>query len=489
MNETILIVDDDPAFQRLVERVLTQEGFRIQAVATGREALVAMESGAPDLMLLDLNLPDIAGMELLPLFRTGHPDLPVLILTTDTNLDRAVECMRLGALDYIPKPFERIRLVTSIRNAFALGVLSERVRSLTSELRRGEGFATLLGESAALKSALAMLARVAPRDVSVLLEGESGTGKELAARAIHAESPRRSAPFVVVNCGAIPEGLIESELFGHEKGAFTGAVESKTGCFEQARGGTIFLDEIGELRLDLQVRLLRVIQERTVRRVGATAERKVDVRVIAATNRGLKDEVTHGRFREDLYYRLAVFPCVLPPLRDRDDDVALLAKAFLAQFGPRHGRTMTDISPRALQALRGHRWPGNVRELANAMERAILLEDGPVISLSSLPDAVVDSLVDPEHYPDALPLGSRTAAPPPAAISRVCDWRSPSDIVPLESTEEEMIRRALELTGWNIHETARLLGVGRTTLYRKIELYALRIERRTASQRGGRPGK
>jgi two-component system NtrC family response regulator len=376
LNRKVLLVDDDPTVLRIVGEVLRQEGIESTTAATGAAALRAVEEDPPAAVVLDLGLPDIGGKEILARFQKERPTLPVVVLTAADRLEDVVECMQLGAVDYCHKTFEPTRLLASVRNAMARGTLQDRVERLATELRRGEGFDAFVGKSASLQKSIELLRRAATSDVTLLLDGESGTGKEVAARAVHAESGRRTGPFVGVNCGAIPEGLIESELFGHEKGAFTGATAVRRGRFEEADGGTLFLDEIGELRPDLQVRLLRVLQERKVQRVGGTGTRPVDVRVVAATNRDIKAAIASGGFREDLYYRLAVFPVRLPPLRDRDGDVSLLAEFFLRRFAGSHDRKTGGFSADARKALEKYRWPGNVRELENVIERAVIMEDG-----------------------------------------------------------------------------------------------------------------
>ncbi|MBX3469745.1 MAG: sigma-54-dependent Fis family transcriptional regulator [Planctomycetes bacterium] len=451
----VLLVDDDPKLLRLVQLELSEEGLETITAATGAEALRRLEEEEPTTVVLDLQLPDVHGKALLERLAGGWPRVPVVVLTAEGAIQEVVDCMRLGAVDFVQKPFDRERLITSIKNAQARGALEARVSALTRELRRGEGFAAILGESAALRRTVDLLQRASESDVTVLLEGESGTGKEVAARAVHAEGARRSGPFVAVNCGAIPAGLIESELFGHERGAFTGASATRQGCFEQADGGTIFLDEVGELRPDLQVRLLRVLQDRAVQRVGGSRPRRVDARVVAATNRQLDAMVAERAFREDLYYRLAVFPVRLPPLRERAGDVLLLAQAFVRRFAHGHARPIRGITPEACRALEGYRWPGNVRELENVLERAVILEDGDAISLGSLPDAIVCAL------------DGRAAAAEPAAPAGAADIR------PLDDEERRVIQRALELTGWNVKEAAERLRIGRATIYRKIERYGL----------------
>ncbi len=463
----LLLVDDDPRLVRLVTFELEEEGLEVVAAATAREALERVERDEPEAIVLDLNLPDLPGKELLERLRRERPDLPVVVLTAEGAISEVVECMRLGAVDFVQKPFDRSRLVTSIANARTRGALEARIRSLVHELRRGEGMGAILGESPALRRAVELLERASASDVTVLLEGESGTGKEVAARAIHAAGARRDGPFVAINCGALPEGLIESELFGHERGAFTGATSARAGAFEQAGAGTLFLDEIGDLRIDLQVRLLRVLQERAIQRVGGTRLRPVDVRVIAATNRDLLAMVAARAFREDLYYRLAVFPVRLPPLRERAGDVMLLARAFLARFAARHGRRLEGFEPDAARALEAHAWPGNVRELENVLERAVILENGPRLGRASLPDALGGGA--PPGPPEG---GARVAAPPVAAP----DDDAAGQILPLEEEERRVVARALRRTGWNVRATAARLGIGRATLYRKIERWGLRPE-------------
>jgi two-component system NtrC family response regulator len=459
MASNILIVDDDESLRKLVELHLRSEGYDVTAAGNAAEAIDhCAEAKLPTAVILDLMLPDRPGKEVLAELHERHPRLPIIILTALRDVADAVDCMRLGAIDYLQKPFDKARLVTSVRNAATQGVLRTQVENLASELRRREGFATIIGTSRAIRSAVHLLARAATSDVTVLLEGESGTGKEVAARAIHAEGVRADAPFVAVNCGAIPEGLIESELFGHEKGAFTGAVGARRGSFEQANGGSIFLDEIGELRADLQVRLLRVLQERRVQPVGGSVARPIDVRVIAATNRDLRDEVAAGRFREDLFYRLAVFPVHLPALRERESDILLLAGYFVERYAKQNRKQVHGFSPEAQRALERYRWPGNVRELENVVERAIILEDEGRIRLSSLPPEVSGALGD----------GSAGAWPGAGAAGAGRDV-----IVPLEEEERRIIRRALELTNWNIQEASRRLRIGRATIYRKIERYGL----------------
>jgi two-component system response regulator HydG len=457
MGAKVLLVDDDAMILHLVGAQLRKEGIETVTAPNGAEALRRIEEETPSAVVLDLGLPDISGKDLLARIHADHPSLPVVMLTAADGVEDIVECMRLGASDYVPKSPEPTRLVASVRNAVERGSLRTRVELLTRELRRGEGFPNLLGFSPAMRKATDLLRRAAASDVTILLEGESGTGKEVAARAVHAEGGRRTGPFVAVNCGAIPVGLIESELFGHERGAFTGAVATRKGRFEEADGGTLFLDEVGDLRIDLQVKLLRVLQERRVQRVGGTGTRPVDVRIMAATNRDLRSLLGTGAFREDLFYRLAVFPVRLPAVREREGDVPLLAAEFLRRFCAGHRRQVDGFSKEASRALEAYPWPGNVREMENVVERAVLMEDGREISLGSLPDAVVE----------AIQAGPRTEAAGAVPVSKA------GDVLPLEDEERRIILRALDATGWNIQEASTRLRISRATIYRKIERYGI----------------
>jgi DNA-binding NtrC family response regulator len=468
MPGRVLIVDDDPAFAGFVAEVLDEAGIEHELAATGAEAMRRMED-EPAAVVLDLMLPDADGIELLERFKAQWPSVPVVVLTGHGAVAEAVECMRRGASDFAQKPVQPARLATAVKNAITQSRLRTRVESLARDLRGRHGFDSILGRSPALLSAIKLLRRAAQSDVSVLLQGESGTGKEVAAHAVHAEGTVREGPFVAINCGAIPENLIESELFGHEKGAFTGAHAAHKGVFETADGGTLFLDEIGELRPDLQVRLLRVLQDRTVTRLGGTTPRRVAVRVIAATNRDLEADVAARRFREDVYYRLAVFPVRLPPLRERGGDVPLLAEAFLGRERERRRGTATGFTDDAMSALCRHPWPGNVRELENAVERAVILEDGPRISLSSLPDAVVCAV---EPAPGPAPAQAETAVDRPVATA------SAGDATTLEEMERRAVVRALEATEGNVQAAATLLGISRATIYRKAERYGLHFPAR-----------
>jgi DNA-binding NtrC family response regulator len=467
ISGAVLIVDDDPSIVRLLEHTLARDGFAAVSVLDGASARAYVAREAPEAIILDLGLPDVDGKVLLADLIERRPDVPILVLTASDTVEDIVECMRLGAVDYIQKPFDRTRVTTSLVNATRQANLQRSVEKLSGRLRSREGFASIIGNSLAIRQTVDLLSRAATNDVVVLLQGESGTGKEVAARSIHVESPRREGPFVTVNCGAIPEGLIESELFGHERGSFTGAIAARLGSFEQANGGTIFLDEIGELRMDLQVRLLRILQDRSVRPIGGSVARPIDVRVIAASNRDLKEEVARENFREDLYYRLAVFPITLPPLRDRGTDTLLLADAFVARYAESVGKRLRGFSPEARHLIESYGWPGNVRELENVIERAVILEDGGRISVASLPDIVARGAGGPASA------GAERARMLSSSLARATALTA-DDIVPLEEEERRIIRRALELTDWDAREASRRLRIGRATIYRKIERYGLR---------------
>lgn len=454
-HDYVLVVDDDASICRLIEFQLEQAGIPCKTCGTGAEAIQAIEESAPTAAVLDLMLPDANGQDLLGRFLERQPDLAIVVVTGTDEISAAVDCMKSGACDFLQKPFNHPRLLASVKNAHERGLLSRRLR----EAKSSDGLQSIIGESTVIEESKQMLLKAAGSNVTVLVNGPSGTGKELFARALHDESERHLGPFVAVNCGAIPESLIESELFGHAKGAFSGAERNKVGLFEQADGGTIFLDEIGELGLDLQVRLLRVLNDCRVRPVGSDTERKIDVRVVAATNRDLASEVGESRFREDLYYRISVFPIQLPSLAERNGDRALLARYFLERATQRLGRPFT-MHPEALAAIEAYGWPGNVRQLENAIERAVVLAPGQEILRAHLPVELSG-----ENVPPITP--SR-----PSPFQQATE--DPAKIEPLAVETRRILERALSLTGWNVQEAARRLGIGRATLYRKIQEFDLR---------------
>jgi two-component system response regulator AtoC len=452
---SILVVDDDPAMRHLLSVILADHGWEARAVGSAQDALRELEARETDLVLTDVRMPGMDGLALLREIQRLFPDLTVIVMSAYGAQEAAIEAMKAGAYDYLSKPFKRDEVVLVIRKAEERERLARENRRLRTELASGYGPSNLVGASEAMQEVLRQVRKVAPQKTTVLLQGESGTGKELVARALHELSPRAAFPFVAVNCGAIPAELIESELFGHVKGAFTDASRAKKGLAEEADGGTLFLDEIGELPLRLQPKLLRFLEDEEVRPLGDVRARKVDVRVVAATGRDLRRAVAAGEFREDLLYRLDVVAVRLPPLRERVEDVEALAAHFLARYArlrPEIGAMR--LSEEAREALRAHRWPGNVRELEHALERAVVLADGPVIREEDLPDAV-------------------RAPPPPAPAAADGPDGSLSVKRGTRALEERLIRAALERTGGNRTRAAELLELSYRALLYKIKDYGI----------------
>jgi len=437
----VLVVDDEAGLRRFLAQELTARGFAVDSAGSGEEGLRKIAEAVYDVVLLDMKLPGMDGLAVLREIRREAPAPEVLILTGQGSVESAVSAMRAGAFHYVTKPFHLEELEVQIQKAREQSALVRRASAFERLLSGND--AQLVGDSPALERVRELVRKVAPSDTSVVIEGESGTGKELIARAVHSGSRRADAPFVVVNCGALQETLLESELFGHEKGAFTGAVRTREGLAEAAHGGTLFLDEVGEMSLGIQAKLLRFLESGDVRRVGSNRTQHVDVRVVAATNRVLTEEVRQGRFREDLYYRLRVFAIEAPPLRDRASDVPLLIAHFLESIrGVGHGPFRIDAD--AMEAARRYSWPGNVRELRNAVERMMLLAEGGRITPACLPPEV-----------------ARTSAP-----------EQPSeDELNLETVERHVILRALRETGGRKPEAAERLGISLRTLYNKLQLY------------------
>src|SRR6201995_2690544 len=382
MAQTILVVDDDPVQRRLLETAITRSGMTVVTAPGGQPALDLINGPRGDqvtLMLLDLVMPDMGGLDVLARLRPTNPDLPVIVLTAKGGIDSAVEAMRAGANDFLVKPASPERIAVSIRNQLKIGTLSGEVKQLKKRTDNRLSFDDLIAEAPEMKQVFRLGTRAAQSDIPILIEGESGGAKELIARAIQGSSARAGRPFVTVNCGAIPENLIESILFGHEKGSFTGASDKHLGKFQEADGGTLFLDEIGELRLDMQVKLLRALQEGEVDPVGSKRPVKVDVRIISATNRDLADLTREGQFREDLYYRLNVFPILIPPLRGRHEDIPALARHFIERFAAEEHKAVAGLTAEAADLLEKFEWPGNVRQLENAIFRAVVLGDGSLL--------------------------------------------------------------------------------------------------------------
>ena len=455
MLRNILVVDDDAPMRHLLTVILTDHGYRASTVNSAEDALKELAARDYDLVLTDVRMPRMDGIALTRAIQERQPGATVIVMSAYGSHDDAVAAMKAGAYDFLPKPFKPDDVLLCLRKAEERERLAQENRRLRAELRGGVGVDAIVGASAAVQAVLRQVRKVAPQKTTVLLTGESGTGKELVARALHDLSPRAAAPFVAVNCGAIPGELLESELFGHARGAFTDAIRAKKGLAAEANGGTLFLDEIGELPLPLQVKLLRFLQEEEVRPVGEVHSQKVDVRVVAATARDLSQAVAVGQFREDLFWRLNVVAVELPPLRERPEDVAALARHFLQRFAPlRPELPGLRFTPEALELLQGHRWPGNVRELMHAVERAVVLADGPAIREEDLPDSV--------RTPRHVPAGE---GPPPSDDLSVKRATS--------ALEARLIREALARTGGNRTRAAELLDLSYRALLYKIKEYGL----------------
>ena len=451
-DNSILIVDDDSSQRRLVEFWLREEGYDPVTAADGQEGLKAFETHSPRLVIADIRMPLLSGTELLSRIHDINPDIPIVLVTAFGTVNSAVEAMKLGAADYLLKPLNADELKIVVRRTLEHRKLVDENRYLRDYAESSFGFENLIGRSRKMRELFDTARQVSRHDSTVLLTGESGTGKELVAKAIHQNSPRRDNPFVTINCGAIPETLIESELFGHRKGAFTGATADRAGKFEAANGGTIFLDEISELQLNLQVRLLRVIQEREIDKIGHAHPVKVDVRILAATNRDLRTMVEDGQFREDLYYRLSVVRLLIPPLRERKDDIPLLLEHFMAKYSARHGVDPLSVTEDALEVLLHYNWPGNVRELENVVERLIVMGR--------------NKLIRPEDLPTEMREVKR----------RVANLRLelPEEGIDLEEVERDILVQALEKHNGNQTHAARYLNISRKTLIYRMEKFGLR---------------
>lgn len=453
--ETILIVDDEKNYPKILSAVLEEEGYETLACNSGEEALKLLESAEVDLVLTDMRMPGMDGIAFLQALKEKMADLPVIMMTAHGTIEKAVEAMQKGATNYILKPFENNTLIQHVQKAMELYQVVKENRRLRAMVAERFSFSQILGKSQAMQEIYATIRKVAPTTASVLIEGESGTGKELVARALHFNSPRKDKAFVAVNCTALAESLLESELFGHEKGAFTGASSTRKGRFELADGGTLFLDEIGEISPQMQVKLLRVLQEKTIERVGGNRAISVDFRLMAATNKTLEAEVAAGRFREDLYYRLNVIHLKMPPLRERDNDILLLAQHFLEKYAPQRATSeeLTGFSANVKKRLLDYPWPGNVRQLENVMERTVLLAPGPQIEMEDLPRSIRDYDANKEisfSIPD-LPLSEALA-----------------------HMEKMLIERALRAHGHVQAHAAAALGITKSGLHQKIRKYGIR---------------
>ncbi|MGE0791610.1 MAG: sigma-54-dependent transcriptional regulator [Sandaracinaceae bacterium] len=464
VRKQVLVADDELNLRRVLSAQLTRDGYDVVAVEDGERALEALEQHHVDVIISDLRMPKVDGLTLLRRVVATHPEIPVILITAHGTVDTAVEALKIGAFDYITKPFEQ----TEFRNVVAKAARTRELAEQDVAVGEEPGRYRLIGQSPPMLDVYQVIEKVADTPATVLITGESGTGKELIARALHENSARKDKPFIRVNCAAIPRDLIESELFGYEKGAFTGAVTSKPGRFELAHDGTLFLDEIGEIPVNMQVKLLRAIQEQEFERVGGIRTLEVDVRLVAATNRDLAEEIKAARFREDLYYRLNVVQVRLPPLRERKSDIPLLVDHFIRRFSERLKKRVIGIGEEAMERLLEHPWPGNIRELENVIERCILFTDAERIQLMDLPTEVLGvSAMTPAPAPPRPPSEKPGQPEPTPGLKEAVREAT-------EKVERELIVRALEQTGGNVTHTARLLKISRKSLQTKMKELGLR---------------
>ena len=451
MSGSILIVDDEKGQREILTTILQKEGYRIVDVPGGREAMEHLKEDEYDLILTDLKMQGMSGMELLENVLAEDPQQCIVMMTAHGTIDSAVEAMKKGAFDYLEKPLEREDLLLTVQRAFERIMLLRENRALHKKLEESQGIPAIIGEHPKIKEVFRIINKIAPTGSSVLIYGESGTGKELVARAIHERSSKKEKPFFAINCAAIPETLMESELFGHEKGSFTGAGSREIGMFEAADKGTVFLDEIGEMSVAMQAKLLRAIQEKEIRRVGGKVNIPIDVRIISATNRDLEAEIKKGNFRDDLYYRLNVIRLNLPPLRERGSDIATLADFFVRKYNSANGNRLLGISRPALKILMNFSWPGNVRQLESIIERGVLMAESDYIQPEDLPAEVHEDISQNDRIPFELP---------PEGIS-------------IEGLERDIIIKAMDRTGWVIAKAAPLLGMSYKTLQYRLEKFGI----------------
>ncbi len=456
----ILVAEDDQVQRDVITDILLRAGYAVESAASGTEALEQLSKDHVDLLITDMRMPGMDGLELLRRAKRVRGDTEVVVMTAHATVETAVTAMKEGAIDYLQKPFDKGELLVVVQRALEKTDLRRQNSRLRALVAERSSLGNIIGECAAMQAVFDVIRRAVPLNTTVLITGESGTGKELVARHIHFSGPRKDAPFVVVNCAAIPETLVESELFGHEKGAFTGADTARAGKFETANGGTLFLDEVGDMRLESQAKLLRVLQDGIIERVGGSKPRSVDVRVIAATNRSLADRVARGEFRQDLYYRLDVLNVALPPLRERIEDMPLLIDHFRRKLSEKLGKPAPEISADVLQAMRRYRWPGNVRELEHTLEQLFILTDETIIKVDRLPAKLREPSIEPGDF--SLPQGGLV----------------------LEDLEQELIRQALERSGGRIKEAAELLGLSYKTLQYRLKKHQIDRHAEGAAREG-----
>ncbi len=461
VSGTVLIVEDDQQQRRLLERQLAEQGYYVIPTGSVGEAVAALEKKF-DAALVDVRLPDGSGLDLITRIRSADPETQVIVMTAHGTMSMAIEALRLGAYDFLPKPYSIEKLRITVKNAVDHRRMSSELHTLRDTVRERFEVKSLVAGSPGMTEVMRLVQRVAASSVNVFIQGESGTGKEVIARAVHLGGARASGPFVAVNCGAIPENLLESELFGHEKGAFTGAVARYSGRFQEASGGTLFLDEIGEMPLNMQVKILRAIQEKEVHPVGASKPVKVDVRIISATHRDLEKQCKDGKFREDLYYRLAMFPIHLPALRERMTDLPDLVQLIVKKHSKANPYSARDgVTPEVMDALRRYTWPGNIRELENVLARACIMSDSHLIEIDDLPRQFQDGT-------GVTKPGGAAAAAGNGGAAGVFHF---DKILPYDTYEEEIFKNAIRLAKGNITKAARELGIGRVTMYRKMRRY------------------
>ena len=465
----ILIVEDSTALGEAYRAMLLSDGYVVELVTRVDEALAKLEGFLPTVLLIDVNLPDRNGLEILRNVRARQLPIEVVMMTAQGSIQLAVEAMREGAFDFIMKPFSPDRLKVTVRNAHERRSLTNTIAAISESFDR-DRFASFIGRSLPMQATYRIIQSAAPSNATVFVTGESGTGKELCADALHRLGKRAKGPFIAINCAAIPRDMLESEIFGHAKGAFTGAISDRKGAVLQANGGTLFLDEICEMDLSLQAKMLRFLQTMTIQRVGEDQPRQVDVRIVCATNRDPQAEVAAGRFREDLFYRLHVVPIELPPLRERDDDVLLIAREFLTRFAKEDSKTFTDFSPEATIALRSYSWPGNVRQLQNVVRNVVVLSEGPVVTLDTLPREM-QSVLRTERLAPIPALDPMLTSVAPTVQGRAPLPLSFAQIEPLETSIRRIIEAAVELSGGSIPRAAAALEVAPSTLYRRIQTW------------------
>lgn len=468
-KHTIMVVDDEMNIRRLVSYNLEKLGYNIVTASDGLEAKEKIDQNAPDILVLDINMPNLDGIEILKYVESNFLSLPVIMITASNEVSQAVECMKLGAFDYLTKPIDIVRLRATIKNALEVHDLKYEVKELKKEIIKNSFNHGIYGSSEKIKNVLEQVERVAGTDLNVLIVGESGSGKELISKAVHHASKRRNGPFIPVNCAAITQELSDSLFFGHKKGSFTGATEDRIGFFEQANGGTLFLDEIAEMNMELQAKILRVIEERVIRRVGEKEERKVDFRLVSATNRNFSDSIDKSTFRSDLFYRLEEFPIQIPPLRERTEDIPILADYFLETFCSENGFQRKYFSPDSVADLKEHNWPGNIRELKNTIRRSAINTHGEHV------EKIVFSLV--QSATNQRPSAEKEKQSMPSEIGDKIEEneikQSAVKNYNLDDIEKQTIYNAFLKTNGNVSEAAKVLGISRATIYRKMEKFGL----------------